>query len=144
MYMEIREQKVEIRRNPEELEVDATSKRQDFHKMYGILDIQPFSQFILAEKNKNNVEVIKLRMNEMYRDGKHRNVMVKASLQDYFNAYFPPGVASNKLLEPVEDSASNIGHPFRCGLIIERNGFSCLNLYIAERGKEDRSLSPIK
>ena len=58
-----------------------------FGKLYNILDLQPFSTFILSEKSKKNIDLVRLRMNEMFRDSKQRNLTIKSSLQEYLNNY---------------------------------------------------------
>lgn len=80
----------------------------------------------------------------MYRDSKYRNNVIKATLQVYYNDYFPNFQPKSYL---VEDSSSNISFPFKVTLTIEKNGFSCLNLSINDQKngfRQERNLSPLK
>ena len=63
LKIESKEVKIEPKKVNEENEGDSLSTRQEFQRLYNCLEIQPFSQFVLAEKNKNNLDIIKLRMN---------------------------------------------------------------------------------
>ena len=100
------------------------AKKLAFGKLYNILDLQPFSTFILSEKSKKNIDLVRLRMNEMFRDSKQRNLTIKSSLQEYLNNYFP----YNPPLKQKSLEDSSLSHPFYVTLNIEKNGFSSLDL----------------
>ena len=69
----------------------------------------------------------------MYRDSKFRNNMVKNSISLYHNGYNSKFNLSNfnstfNKQNHIEDSHPHISHPYRVSLVIERNGFSCINI----------------
>lgn len=45
------------------------------------MDVTSFNNFVYMDKNKTNIDVIKLKMNQMYRDLKFRNNLVKGTIQ---------------------------------------------------------------
>lgn len=111
-----------------------------------MLDIQPLPNFIFMEKTKSNIDILRLRMNELYRDAKFRNNMVKSSVSLYYNAYHAKFNTSNfgahlNKQNLIEDTHPHISHPYRVSLVIERNGFSCINITTHDH---DRNLSPSK
>jgi len=59
--------------------------------------------------------------------------MVKSSVSLYYNAYqskYNPAALGNHMNKQnlIEDSHPHIFHPYRVSLVIERNGFSCINI----------------
>ena len=69
-------------------EVESTLKKDCF-KAYDVLDIVPLPA--LASQTKDpatvNVEVLKMRINEVYRDMKSRNTATKNNTQIYSSRY---------------------------------------------------------
>lgn len=63
--------------------------KKDCFKAYDVLDIGPLPA--LANQTKDpvttNVEVLKMRINEIYRDMKSRNTATKNNTQIYFSRY---------------------------------------------------------
>lgn len=72
--------------------------------------------------------------------------MIKNSISLYYNGYhlknnpsvFPVHTNKQNL---IEDTNPHISHPYRVSLVIERNGFSCINITTHEN---ERNLSPMK
>ncbi len=121
--------------------------------MYGILEIQPVANFVFLDKIKTNADILRLRMNELYRDLKYRNNTIKSSINLYQNAYAakfnPEQINSNNFANKqsvLEDAHPHISHPFRVSLIIERNGFSCINVTTHDQRylSKDDKMSPLK
>lgn len=69
-------------------EAEATFKKDCF-KAYDVLDIAPLPALANQPKDPatTNVEVLKLRINEIYRDMKSRNTATKNNTQIYFSKY---------------------------------------------------------
>ena len=83
----------------------------------------------------------------MYRDARSRNNLIKASVQDYYNNYYPNPSTAPPKPSIIEDTSANISFPFQIPIMIEKNGFSCLNVGLIQKkvvSKEDRNLSPLK
>lgn len=57
----------ENKKKPESGEDQPAKKLKEFNRLYGILDLQPQSGFVLSEKTKTSFDVLKLKINEMYR-----------------------------------------------------------------------------
>ncbi len=110
-----------------------------------------------------NPQLLKLRMNENYRDMKFRNALAKTSSNIYFNRYqkqlnpnnpsiqIPSSNSANPILNKtlyLEDKSDlKITFPFKISLTVEKNGFSCINVCLADSkstSKKDSFLSPIK
>lgn len=83
---------------------------------------------------------------------KYRNNLIKNQASLYYNSYyskFNPGLVNAHVNKQslIEDSHPHVSHPYRVHLVIERNGFSCINVTTNDQRiitRDDRNLSPLK
>ena len=89
--------------------------------------------------------MLKIRVNEIYRDIKGRNNLTRGTLNSYWGRYFGDRDKGNS--QPSEDFTLNKAtYPFRMTINIERNGFSFINVAYndARYTKKEKNLSPVK
>jgi hypothetical protein len=73
-----------------------------------------------AKDSSTNIEVLKIRINDFYREMKSRNTITKANINSYFTRYFGEN-NEQKQKEYVEVEDENINkaiHPFKLSLNI--------------------------
>lgn len=63
--------------------------KKDPFRHYDILDLSGMPAIATQPRDlTTNIEVLKIRINELYRETKSRNVSIKALTQSYFNRYY--------------------------------------------------------
>lgn len=142
------------KRGCEECEIEAPNKKAaDLKEIYGILDLQVLPLLVVFDRVNPNIDVLRLRLNELYKNSKNRNAGIKNQALQYYNNYniknnpeFVPNNFSNKQYL-IEDRPCFSNLPFKVSLLIQKNGFSYLNVAFNEvknTGRDDKNSSPIK
>ena len=116
-----------------------------------MLDLCNFPSLSTQPKDGNtNIEVLKIRINEIYRDVKSRNQMIKANLNAYYTRYYGEGsdLRQKQYFEKECDAINKTTSPFRLNLNVEKNGFSFIAVNYVDaktyiKGK-DKNLSSLK
>lgn len=131
----------------------ANKKAADLKEIYGILELQTFPLLVVFDKVNPNIDVLRLRLNELYKNSKNRNAGIKNQTLQYYNNYniknnpeFIPNNFANKQYL-IEDRPSLSNLPFKVSLLIQKNGFSYLNVAFNEvkhTGRDEKNASPIK
>ena len=103
----------------------------------------------MPKDSTTNVEVLKIRINEVYRDMRSRNQFAKSNINAYYVRYFGEGSdpKQKEYAEPEEESINKATHPFKLNLTIEKNGFNFISVAYSEarynKGR-DKKLMPLK
>lgn len=61
--------------------------KKDPQKIFEVLDINGLPSLCHVQKDSTNVEVLKIKINDLYRDMKSRNQEVKSSVLSYLSRY---------------------------------------------------------
>jgi len=102
----------------------ANKKAADLKEIYGILELQTFPLLVVFDKVNPNIDVLRLRLNELYKNSKNRNAGIKNQTLQYYNNYniknnpeFIPNNFANKQYL-IEDRPSLSNLPFKVSLLI--------------------------
>ena len=106
-----------VRQKEEEVFSQISSANKNPAKNYDILDVGAFPMLTSQQKDSTNVEVMKIRINQIYREMKGRNTLIKATLNTYWLKYV--GDKDKGSSQPSEDFGINRAtFPFRLSVSI--------------------------
>lgn len=116
------------------------------------MNIQPFPFSSSFDRLRPNIDIVRARVNELFKNSKTRNANIKNQMDQYYSCYNlkknPDSIAPNEIKYVSHESGKNYSHlPFRVHLVIDKNGNSALNITANECKmvcRDDKSISPMK